>query len=103
MTLADDIAADLAANHYDTDEHALSVSYNGSTVPALVHYEGHLDTVRGALAQHAVLQVRKADVAAWSRRDPVVIGSDTWYVRGVKEATAHELWLYLTRDERPAF
>jgi len=102
MSLYDDITADLADAVYDTDGHALSVSYNGSTVPALVHYDGHLEDMRGANAQHAVLQVSKANVASWAKRDTVVFDSNTWRVKNLKMATRHEWWLFITRDERPS-
>jgi len=101
MTLAEDMAADLAANQYDTDEHAVSVSYNGSSISALVEYGDDLEDSQDGLFAVAYLTVLKSDVASPAYRDPVIISSQTWYVQKIVKGDTLQWQLKLTRDERP--
>lgn len=101
MSLSTDIAADLAAHHFDTDEFAQDVDYNGSTVPAVVKFMDNLDEQTGAMVAVGQILIRVSDVASPTYRDPVIIGSDTWYVRKINKGDAFTWLLDIYRDERP--
>lgn len=103
MTLAAQMTTDLSV-FFDTDEHAQTVTYDGSDITAIVDYETLLsEQASGAVKRQKVLWVKVSDVSAPAYRDTVVIGSDTWYVgRESKHETDGYTWkLPLYRDERP--
>lgn len=107
MSLADDIAADLTAHHFNTDEFAESVTYNGTTIAAVVEYGEDPATPKsyagaGARSQveRADLWVKVADVARPAYRDTVVIGGRTWYVRGVLSGDGFVWRIHIETNER---
>lgn len=106
MTLQDDINTDLGEHHFNTDDFAQTVTYNGSDIPALVDY-GIYDS--GENARTARLIVRASDVAAPAYRDTMVISGTSWRVfadpdREVAVKGDGHVWeLALIRDERPTW
>ena len=106
MTLRDDINEDLGEHHFNTDEFAQAITYNGASINALVDY-GMYDS--GENARTARIIVKASDVPSPAYRDPVVIGSDTWRVfrdpnREVAVKGDGHVWeLALIRDERPVW
>lgn len=107
MALRDDINADLAAHHFNTDDFARTVTYNGSDISALVDFGMYDDT--GENACTARLIVKASDVAAPAYRDTVVISGTSWRVfrdpdREVAVKGDGHVWeLALIRDERPTW
>ena len=77
MTLKTQMENDLST-FYDTDEHAETVVYDGSSIPGIIEYV--IDEGLGQYAYGATLRVKVSDVALPVYRDTVVIGSDTWRV-----------------------
>lgn len=66
---------------FDTADLARSVTYNGSTVSALVRPAGEKDTGRtDGVTDELVIFVRKADVSTFAKGTEVVIASETWEV-----------------------
>ena len=103
MTFAEDIASDLENVVFNTDEFAQTVTYAGSQIPAIFASGEDLASRSESLAATALLIVRVSDVASPAYRDVVVIGSDTWYVRGRNGGDAYTWTLAIERDERPVW
>lgn len=74
-----------------------------SDIPAIVDYGENLN--EGAESHKAVgtIMVKKSDVTAPSYKDTVVIGSDTWRVRNIKQGDGLAWVLNIYRDERPTW
>jgi len=106
MTLRDDINTDLGEHHFNLDEFARTITYNGSDIPAVVDYGM---SPSGENARTARITVKVSDVPSPAYRDTVVIGSDTWRVfRDPNQEVAvkgdgHVWELSLIRDERPVW
>jgi len=89
MTLKDQMAADLAAIFYNTDDFAESVTYTpadatpAKTISAIIDY-GQGDEYKGAdsYGVRAVIRVQASEIAQPARKDEVTIGTDTWVVIG---------------------
>jgi hypothetical protein len=84
-----------------SDDIADTVTYNGQDIKAHVSYEQNLNEQTGSADARAQIVVKKSDVAAPDYRDTVVIGSDTWKVRNIKEGDGYTWTLELYCDERP--
>ena len=102
MSLSDQFTTDLSI-FYDTDESAVTVTYNGASISAIVDYKANLDNAgsRGSAMATAEMSVRASDVAAPAYRDTVVIDSVTWKVLRILSGDGDEWKLELYRDERP--
>jgi len=97
MTFADDIASDLAANQFNTADLAVTVTYAGSSIAAVVEYgENGPDSIM------AVITVMVSDVAAPAYRDAVVISGNTWRVQQTISGDGHVWILSIMRGERVA-
>jgi len=106
VTLADDIAADLAANQYDADEspNAVTVSYNGgSNITGILEFDENLGTSQGAISARAYLYVLKTDVPNPTNRDTALISGTTWYVKKVMAGDNYQWKILVTSDERAGF
>lgn len=103
MTLADQLTTDLPV-FFDTDDFGQTITYNGSSIIAIVDYG---ISPAGENARTARIVVKASDVPAPAYRDLAIIGSDTWRVfRDPKQEVAvkgdgHVWELTLIRDERP--
>lgn len=100
MTFKTQLSADLPM-FFNTDEHAESVTYNGSSIVAIVDYEEDLDERPGGRFVGATMRVKASDVAAPAYRDVVVIGSETWQVQSVESGDGYVWVLKLEREHRP--
>lgn len=100
MTLRSQIAAavDLA---FATDYFGETVVYNGVPLDAIFRPLDDPKDGRSGASAFAELQVRVADVSAWSVNDQVEIGSDTWSVKKSREgSTWYKHVLLVERDRR---
>jgi hypothetical protein len=106
MTFADQIAADLTAVFFNTDEFAETITFKGVTIPAIVTRQKKINNV-GTYKITAWIEVKVSDVPAPKYRDVVVIGADTFYVYQDDDVTPEKddsglTWIIpLIRDERP--
>ena len=104
MSLSELITADLASQ-FNTDHFAETITYNGSSIPAIVDYTA-LPFAHYFNGSAAVIWVKKSDVSEPDYRDTVVIGGNTWKVyseegRGVvKEGDGYTWAILLYRGER---
>lgn len=85
MGFKEQVASDLSV-FINPDEHAESITYNGSPIDAVVDY---IDAEGGSQKEQAVLYVKESDVVAPAYNDVVVIGSKTWKV--ASDAAGHIL------------
>lgn len=106
MSFASQVASDLDV-FYNTDEHAETITYDGSDIPAIVTYGENLgDSKRsgGRLVSKvakATIRVKVSDVASPTYRTAVVISSVTWRVKYTISGNGDEWVIELERDERP--
>jgi len=104
MTWAD--AIENAMGVWFDDEFTKEITYDGETVRAHVQYGGRST---GTVANTAVIEVKVANVAAPTYRDPVIIDGVTWRVYRDREQEAiiqgdGYVWqVPIKRDERPGF
>jgi len=104
MAFSDAQTTDLATV-MSTDYFGETVTYAGSSVPAIVDRGENLADVsggtEGARNAEARIWVRTSDVSAPAYRDAVVIDSVTWYVLRVVSGAGGMWTIDLFRDERP--
>lgn len=79
----DMIASDLDDVLLNTDEFAQEITYNGTTIKAIVEYGKQ--KAKDSIMFDAMITVKASDVPSPAYRDPVVIGSDTYRVYQDKE------------------
>ncbi len=87
---------------FNPDEFAVTVTYNGSVIPAHVFYGEAPERGSNAHASVAKLKVLKSDVAAPAYKDPVVIDSVTWKVDRVLSGDGFTWMVEIRTDERKA-
>lgn len=100
MTLAAQITSDLATV-FDTDEFAQAVTYNGTSINAIVDYGEDQDTNDADSITKATIFVKVSNVTLPVYRDTVIINSITWEVLNIAEGDGYIWKLNLYRDERP--
>ena len=103
MAFSNALTDDLAA-FYNTDEFATTVTYNSSSISAIVDYGDSgkdRDYNRDFHVTKATLRVKQSDVTSPAYRDAVVIGSNTWYVQRQIEGDGIEWVMGIERAERP--
>ena len=98
MSFESQATADLAACF---NEFAETVTYNGSSISAVVDYEESIDEQQNSTITNASLTVKASDVTSPTYRDVVVIDSVTWHVRRIVYGDGYIWELDLMRDERP--
>jgi len=102
-------ATDLAALFSTDLPWVETVTYtpNGGAVlpsfPAIVDYGEAPNRGNKSRADQATITVRKSDVANPGYRDTVLIGSDTWHVKGKAKSDSLVWVLNITNDERPGY
>ncbi len=105
-TLKEDITSDLTTL-FDTDEMADTITYGTASIPAIVSYGVNLVDMLGSGLQadaawaEAVIIVKKSDVATFTPRTSVTIGSDTWQTKREVKADAYTRMIELEKDKRP--
>lgn len=105
-TLVDIIQSDLDDVFFDTDEFAQSVTYNGTSIDALVEYGVDLtqsfnDGWQKSGASLVTIEVKASDVPSPAYQDAVIIGATTYAVSNVKSGDGYTWMLELITDERP--
>ena len=100
MTFKIAALADMDA-FFNEDEHARTVTYNGTDITAVADVGQRIAENDGAVVDECKLYVQVTDVADPAYRDTVVIGSDTWRVRRALACDGYTWTLSLERDERP--
>jgi len=102
-TFAQQTAGDDLDVFFNTDEHAQTVTYNGTEITAVDGYAALMGEDNNAVKRVKTLWVKVSDVASPAYRDTVIIDSVTWYVGPEEEfrGDTHTWELPLYRDERP--
>lgn len=105
MSFHDDIEADLAANHYSSDEFARSATFTpGSGTPVICtvvpdNNRSNIELFLQADARTMIVSVQKAEVSAvHPGADKMTIGTDTWRVDSVILEDDFEFMLLLVKD-----
>ena len=102
MTFKDQLTTDLSV-FFNTDEFAQTVTYKGTPIAAIVDYGENPGKEGDALITLGTLTVKASDVPSPAYRDTVVIGSNTWRVRGVISGDGYIWKLSIYRGERPSW
>lgn len=104
MAFSDQLTTDEAV-FYNTDEFAVTITYGGSSIDAIVTYGGANTSAtpgrRNFQIDQAHISVKKSDVATPSYRTAVVISGTTYYVQEIEEGDELNWILGLETDERP--
>ncbi len=80
MTFHDDVIADRDEIIFNTDEFAVSVTYNGTPIDAIFGEIRQGASGRGSVMEQGRLTVKTSDVASPTYRDTVIIAGVTWKV-----------------------
>lgn len=103
MAFSDALTNDLAT-FYNTDEFAVTVTYDGTSITADVMYGDSgkdRDYNKDFSVTKAVLRVKQSDVTNPAYRDTVIIGSNTWYVQREIQGDGYDWVIGIERAERP--
>lgn len=103
MSFATALTQDLST-FFETEEFATTVTYDGSSVSAIIDYGDsgrNVEYNRDFKADRGTLYLKVSDVAKPSYRDEVVISGDTWYVMREIESKGTIWEIGIERIERP--
>lgn len=102
MTLKTDMTDDLDV-FFDTDEFAETITYNSTSISAVVEYGEKFDERSGLVVATAEIEVKVSDVADPADDDTAVIGSNTWYYDRILSGDGYVWKLQFVRDRRLTF
>ena len=100
-TVREDLSGDLDDTLFDDEGLAEEVTYDSSAITAHVVFQEEWDEEKGGNINVCHLQVKTADVASPAYRDPVIVGSETWYMDHIISGDGLSWILYLKQEERP--
>lgn len=106
-TFAEMVNADIDDTSMNTDEGGQEITYGGATINAEIVYGVNLVDMLGSGLQadaawaEAVIIVKKSDVATFTPRTSVTIGSDTWQTKREVKADAYTRMIELENNMRP--
>lgn len=101
MTLKTDIADDLGEHHFNTDEFAQTVTYNGSGIPGVVAGSGTEEDAN-SVYDYLEIELRVSDITTITyRTDTLIYDGDTWRYPKIMEQDAYTLKVRWIRSQRP--